>query len=242
MQRRALNHAISTITFDLRRLADRAEEQIASVTHALVAHDPALARRMLNWDDGDHALRRKIERGVIATITAEQPAARDLRGIVAAMHMAAELERMAEHASGIARLTIRLSDEAIEIPDIPYAITEMQRLVCAMLRRAMRAYVEHDADLAITTAALDEEVDALHVQVLRVMLTYMMQDQRLVTGATYLVWVAHNLERIGDRATNLCERVLFAERGSLIDLQRAGADMADPALPHETGAPGFKWN
>lgn len=88
-----------------------------------------------------------------------------------------------------------------------------------MTRLALEAFVQGDAALARHTATLDEEVDALYLQVLRVMLTYMMQDAGLVANATYYQWAAHNLERIGDRATNLCERVVFAERGELQDLE-----------------------
>jgi phosphate transport system protein len=229
MQRRALDHAISTITFDLRRLADRVEEQTAGGVDALVMDDPGLAKRMQAWSEGDRRLHRKIEHEGLAAIATHQPAARDLRAVLAALHMAQELARMAEHASDIARIAIMR--QGMTGPPIPPAIPQMQAAVCAMLRRAMHAYVEHDAALAIATVSLDEEVDALHVQTLRVMLTYMMQDRRLVTGATHLVWVARALERIGDRATNMCERVLFAERGDLISLKHKGVAVSDPGEP-----------
>lgn len=230
MERRALTHALNTLVFDVRRLASRAEEQSSDAVRALTSRDTALARRVTAWDGANHELRLKIEREGLAAIATHQPTARDLRAILAGLHMAQELERMAEHAAGIARLVLRL--EVAEAPDVPPAIRAMHSQVYAMQRQAMRAYVDHDAGLAQQTAALDDAVDALYVQTMRVLLTYMMQDKALISGATYLVWVAYHLERIGDRVTNVCEKVVFAESGDVIDLQ----ERPDPPPPPGTTA------
>ena len=190
----------------------------------LVQHDGDLAaevdrsdrvERLVRWaavQDGE------FRRQAIAT---QQPAARDLRRIIAAMHMAVEMERMADHATGIAEITIRMGGEPHIKPliDIP----RMQEVVVEMLNGVLDAYVKTDVALAQAVAKRDDEMDALYNQILRELLTYMMADSKIVSRATYLLWVAHNLERIGDRVTNLCERVIFTATGELSDIQDSTA-------------------
>jgi phosphate transport system protein len=218
MNRQQLNHALNLITFDLRRMGSNAEEQTARAVYALQTRDLSLAANVITWDGRLNALRYKVEREVVRTIAMQQPTARDLRRVVAAAHIAIELERMADHATGIARLVLRLDE--MRVPDLSADIPRMQILVCDMTRQAIYAFVSHDPALAMATILTDEEVHALYLQTMRVMLTYMMQDKELVQGATYLTWVAHNLKRIGDRAANVCERVLFAEEGELRGISR----------------------
>jgi phosphate transport system protein len=215
VKRTALDHDISTIKFNLRRIGRSVEEQTESAVFALQQHDLALAARVIQADDHINELRYLIERECLDTIAMQQPTARDLRRIIAAQHMAVELERMADHAAGIADIALRMGAQPLVEPgpDIP----RMQVIVCGMVREAIQAFVDPDIELAHAVLAQDQEVDQLYVQTLRVLLTYMMQDSQMIADATYLLWVAHNLERIGDRATNLCERVLFAEGGELGD-------------------------
>jgi phosphate transport system protein len=160
-------------------------------------------------------IRYRVENAALQTIALHQPTARDLRLIVAASHMASELERIGDHAVGIANVSLRIADAALIKPliDIP----RMQEIVCAMVHGALDAYVNGNVVLAQQVTQMDEQVDALYSQILRELLTYMMQDTATVNGATYLQWVSHNLERIGDRATNLCERVIFTATGELGD-------------------------
>ena len=163
-----------------------------------------------------NALRYKIEEECLATIARHQPAAGDLRLIVASMHMAVEMERMADHAVGTAHVVIRMGDEPLLKPliDIP----RMQEIAGDMLRQALDAYVRMDAAMSRRVIRMDDQVDALYNQVLRELLTYMIQDPRTTPRATYLLWVAHNLERTADRVTNLCERIVFAVTGELGDI------------------------
>ena len=122
---------------------------------------------------------------------------------------------MPDHASGIATIAVRIGDEPLIKPliDIP----RMQEIACDMIHQALDAFVRLDAEHAKVVAVRDDEVDALYNQILRELLTFMMQDPKTISQATYLLWVAHNLERIGDRVTNLCERVIFAATGELGD-------------------------
>jgi phosphate transport system protein len=149
-------------------------------------------------------------------IATQQPAASDLRATIAAAHIVVELERMADHASGIASLCLRMLDQPLLKPliDIPL----MAQIAREMIRGALNAFVQRDAELAQQIAARDDEMDALYQQIFRELLTYMLEDPKNIGRATYLLWVAHNLERIGDRATNLCERTVFISTGSLREL------------------------
>lgn len=213
--RTPLDRNLSAINFDLRRIAGRVEEQIEGAVRALQERNPTLARRVVELDQPINALRYKVEELCQLTIATQQPAAHDLRHIVAAVHIAGELERMADHAAGIANIALRLGDQpALQtLVDIP----RMKEVACKMLRQGFAAFVEHDAEQARRVMAQDDALDAMYVQSLRVLLTYMMQDPAATPDATYLLWAAHNLERIGDRAVNICERVIFAEEGVLGD-------------------------
>ena len=210
-----LDQDLRTIRDDILRMGSLIEEQTERAIRALKERDMSLAHQIVESDERVNALRYKIEEECLRTMATQQPAARDLRTIVAAMHMAVEMERMADHAAGIASITIRMGDEPLIKPlvDIP----RMQVVVNAMLHEALDAYVKLDATVAGAVVEKDDEVDALYQQILRELLTYMMQDAKTISGATYLLWIAHNLERIGDRVTNVCERVIFAATGELGD-------------------------
>ncbi|MCS7054783.1 MAG: phosphate signaling complex protein PhoU [Thermoflexales bacterium] len=211
--RTTLDRNISAIIFELRRIAGRVEEQIEGAVRALQERNVLLAHRVVELDQPINALRYKVEELCQLTIATQQPTAHDLRLIIAAIHVAGELERMADHAAGIANIALRLGDQpALQtLVDIP----RMKANACDMLRQGFAAFVEGNVALAHRIMAQDDALDAMYVQSLRVLLTYMMQDPAAVPDATYLLWVAHNLERIGDRAVNLCERAIFAVEGLL---------------------------
>ncbi len=133
-----------------------------------------------------------------------------------AIRIVTDLERMADHAAGNARIVIDIAGEPLLKPlvDIP----RMAAIAREMLNDSITAYIEQDAQAARACAERDDEVDALYNQIYRELLTYMMADPGTINRATHLLWVAHNLERIGDRATNICERVVFAETGELTEI------------------------
>lgn len=213
--RSALDHDIAEIRNDILRMGSLVGDQIANSVRALKNCDLTLAHQVIEADQRVNALRYQVESECVRAIATQQPAAKDLRYIVAAIHMAGELERIADHASGIASIAIRIGDEPLVKPliDIP----RMQEIACEMIRNALDAFVQMDAEAAKAIVARDQEVDDLYVQVLRELLTFMMQDVKTIAQSTYLLWVAHNLERIADRATNLCERVIFAVTAELGD-------------------------
>jgi phosphate transport system protein len=213
--RAVLDRDLHLVRDDILRMGSLVNEQLALAVKALAERNQTMAHQVISADERINELRYKIENECLTTIARQQPAAADLRYIITAMHMAVELERMADHASGIAGIVIRMGDEPLLKPliDIP----RMQSVTGEMLDQALDAFVKMDADQARAVVARDDEVDGLYNQVLRELLTYMAQDKKAITRAMYLLWIAHNLERTADRVTNLCERVIFAATGELGD-------------------------
>ena len=204
------------------RLASMVEQAIQKSVAALKERDVEAAQQVIQDDEHINTLRYTIEESCLAVIATQQPVARDLRTIIAAMHIAIELERMADHAAGTARLVARLASEPLLKPliDIP----RMADIACEMLRDSLDAFVKRDAHAAKVVAVRDDEIDQLYDQVFRELLTYMLQDPRNINRATYLLWVAHNLERIADRITNISERVVFMTTGKLEEVDSSWKD------------------
>lgn len=200
---------------DVLRIGSFIEEQVERAVRALVNHDVSLAHQVIESDEQINEIRYRVEAEMLRAIATQQPTARDLRQIIAAAHMAIEMERMADHARGIALIAVRIGDEPHVKPliDVP----RMAEVTREMIHDALDAFIHVDVSRARAVAERDDEVDALYNQILRELLTFMMQDHKTITQATYLLWVAHNLERIADRATNLSERVIFAATGELGD-------------------------
>lgn len=196
-------------------------EAVRGAVYALRTRDVALAQRVDAADEGINQRRFDLEERCLALLATQQPMARDLRVITAILHIVTDLERMGDHAAGIARLVVRMGEAPLIKPliDIP----RMADLVVAMLEEALDAFVRRDAAAARRAAARDDEVDALHDQVHRELFLLMIQDPRTVNQATYLMWGSHGLERIADLVTNVCERVVFVATGVLADLNQPRA-------------------
>ena len=197
-------------------LGGMVETAIEMSIQALREQDEDLARQVIAGDEEINDRRYDIEEQCVRLIATQQPAAGDLRAIVAAIHIVTELERMGDHASGIAELAIRLADQPHLKPliDVP-RMAEIDR---GMIRASLDAYFKRDPALALETAKRDVEIDGLDDQVYRELLTYMLSDPTTITRATYLLWVTHNLERIADRVTNVCERVIYMCTGEMEEL------------------------
>ena len=183
---------------------------------ALKRLDAELARQVVSDDLAINARRWQIEETAIRLIATQQPMARDLRTIASVMHVATDLERMGDHAEGIAKIALMHGDQPLLKPliDIP----RMAEVAIRMLRQSLDALVRRDAEAAQAIALEDDEVDALYDQVYRELLTFMIQDPSSIQRATWLLWAAHNLERIADRATNICERVVYLVTGTMEEI------------------------
>ncbi len=197
------------------------EKSIQRSVEALRTRDASVARRVIEDDARVNTLRFQIEDRALLLIATQQPIVHDLRTIAAVLNIITDLERMGDHAEGTATISLMIGDEPLLKPllDIP----RMAETVTDMLRQALLAFTDHDVVSARRVAAEDDAVDALYNQVYRELLTFMIGDPRTIHQATLLLWAAHNLERIGDRVTNICERVLFTETGRMQEIRPTGA-------------------
>lgn len=202
--------ALEQDVLDMGRLVDRA---IDLSVDALAKRDIHLSRRVIREDDAINQAQHDIEEHCLVLIATQQPLASDLRVIFAVASIATELERMADHAKGIGQIGVMMGPREPLKPlvDIPRMATKSRWL----LERELAAFVNRDVELARSLGHEDDEVDRLYDQVFRELLIFMMEDPRTITRATYLLWVAHNLERIADRAINIGERVVFLVKGKV---------------------------
>lgn len=214
--RATLDREIQELKADLLAMGDMVDRAIDSSVQALKDRDTELAQQIISDDEKINAAEQSVKDRVIATIATQQPMASDLRIIMAISALVTELERMGDHAAGIAKITLRMGNLPPLKPliDIP-RMAEKGRWV---MREELQAFVDQDVERARSAALSDQEVDALYDQIFRELLIFMMDDPRTITRATYLLWVAHNLERISDRATNIGERVIYMVSSSTEDL------------------------
>ena len=216
MTRTVFTQSMQEMQEEMLSLGSMAEKAVARSIEALRTQNTELAQQVIDFDEHINAQRWKIEENATLLIATQAPLARDLRYIFAIMHIATELERMADYAAGNAKLTLRIVDEPLLKPliDLP----RMADIGRELLMEALDAFIEQDADRARQVAARDDEVDQLYEQVYRELLTFMIADPRTVPRATHLLWVAHNLERIADRVTNICERTIFSVTGEIEEM------------------------
>ena len=187
----------------------------ASVT-ALKERDLQLARRIHQGDAEINQRRFDIEERCIQLVATQQPMAGDLRTIVCVLNIIVELERIGDHADGIAKIVLMIGDEP---PLKPYIdLPRMAEKTIDMLQRSLQAFIARDTAAARAITLEDDVVDALYDQVFRELLSFMLEDPRTITRATRLIWVAHNLERSADRVTNICERVVFSVTGKMEEI------------------------
>ncbi len=218
MVRQAFEEQIRELLEDLLAMGQMVADSIDHSIQALVQQDAEMARQIIDFDAEINAMQHDIDEKCLVLIATQQPMAGDLRTILAVSNIALELERMGDYTEGIAKLAIKLADQPFIKPliDIPRMAQEGRRMLLA----ALEAFAREDVQAAQQVGQADDLVDALYDQVYRELLVYMMQDPRTITQATYLLWVAHNLERIADRTTNIAERVIFVASGKIVELNR----------------------
>jgi len=216
MLRETFEEQLRELQDDLLAMGDLVDRAIERSIRALADHDVKLAQGIIADDVLINQAQREIEEKCLVLIATQQPMASDLRVIASVSSIATELERMGDHAEGIGKITLMLADQPLLKPliDIP-RMAERGR---SMLRQQLEAFVHRDVEMARVSATGDEEVDALYDQIYRELLVFMMSDPRTISRATHLLWVAHNLERIADRTTNIGERVVFLVTGEVEEL------------------------
>jgi len=201
---------------DVLAMGSLVEKAINRSIESLKKRDLALARQIITDDLKINEKRFEIEEKCIQLIAAQQPMASDLRIIICVLNIISELERIGDHAEGIAKIVVMIGDEPPLKPlvDLP----RMAEKTVDMLHRSLDAFISCDADAARQIVAEDDVVDNLYDQVFRVLLTFMAEDPKTITRATRLIWVGHNLERSADRVTNICERVVFVVTGKMEEI------------------------
>lgn len=217
MEIRSVYHKrLRKIQDDVLVMGSMTSEAILRSIEALKNRDLDLAEQIVQGDQMINDLRFGIEEKCIQLIVTQQPIANELRIIIAVLNIITEIERIGDYAQGIAKIAIMIGDEPPVKPliDIP----RMAEQSVDMLRRSLDAFINQDAEAARKICSEDDIVDHLYDQVYLELLSLMMKDPQIVSKATRLIWVAHDLERSADRVTNICERVIFVITGKMEEI------------------------
>lgn len=216
MTRNYFDKELQELNLDMLKMCTIVEEALNNSVKAMVKQDTSLAQSVIDGDDEIDEMEHAIEDKCIKLIALQAPMAKDLRFIAIAMKIITDLERIADHAVDIAKITIRLADVVYikELIDIP----RMGEITSRMVKESIDAYVKQDVEKAREVAKLDDEVDALNKQIFNELLLLMMEDPKKISQSTNFLFVSKSLERIGDYVTNICEKIIYTvttERSNL---------------------------
>ena len=229
MPRKSFDRELQGLQDDVLVLGSAVEKAIAEAVQALQQLDHKAARDLIARDRAINEKRYAIEGDALTLIATQQPLASDLRTIFTVLEIATELERIGDYAKGIAKVGVLMDGEHLLKPFAQIPL--MADLARRMLQQALEAFVQRDAALARAIGAQEQEMDALHNAVYRELLSLITADPDNVDRASYLLWVAHNLERTADRVLNICERVIFTVTGEMVEMDvEEGEDMGLEAL------------
>ena len=213
--RSVLDNRLNSLNEKILQLSILVDEAIEKAMDSLYQRDAVAAAVVVESDQIANDLRYAIEDEALQILATQQPMASDLRRVVAAIHIAVELERIGDHASGIASLVERMETED-EIDSL-HKLPKMAKRARLMVQTASEAYVTNDDTLAFSMLAKDDKIDRQYRKLFQETME-LMRDDNYIRRATYLLWVGHDLERIGDRATNIAERVIFMSTGKHIEV------------------------
>jgi len=240
-------HIVKSYDEELRRLDNAitqmgglAETQIATAIDAVMKRDSRLATDVVESDLRVDQLEGEIEQLALRLLALRQPMAVDLRQILSALKTASDLERIGDYAANVAKRSIVLNQTPPVRP--AFSVPRMGRLAQAMIKDILDAYVERDADKALLVWARDEELDEMYNSLFRELLTYMIEDPRNITPCTHLLFIAKNIERIGDHATNIAETLYFMVHGHPLQQARPKRDQTSLASAPEPVPAGLGGN
>ncbi len=222
--RKAFEHEIQKLKDEILALGSMVEKAILDSVDSLKKRDIPRSQRIYNNDELINEKRFEIERAVMIAIATQQPMAHDLRLLASLLDVAGELERMGDYAKGIAKINIVMGEQELIKPltDLP----RMAEKAADMLHRALIAFTTEDVELAKAIPDEDDEIDALYTQIYRVLITYVIQDPTAIERSNWLIWAAHNLERVGDRVTNICERTIFIATGKMVEVDSSDDEVS----------------
>ena len=214
--RESFHRHLNELQDELLLMGSMVEKAIERAMEALKNRDLELARQVIADDAKINQKRFDIEEKCVELIVTQQPMASDLRIIIAVLNIIIDLERIADHAEGNAKIVVMIGNEPPLKPliDLP----RMSQKTEDMLRQSLDAFINRDAEACRKICAEDDEIDQLYDQVFRELLTFMAEDSKTITRATRLIWVGHNLERSADRVTNICERVIYVVTGKMEEI------------------------
>jgi phosphate transport system protein len=228
-------HVVKSYDQELKRLRSMitqmggiVETQVALAAEAIMNRDAAAATRAVEEDPKVDALEREVETFVIRLLALRQPVAGDLRQIVAALKITGDIERIGDYAANVAKRSIVLAE--FSLPYSLAGLAHMAQLVQQQLKSVIDAFGDNDADKAMEVWRSDQVVDDIYNAIFRELITYMMEDPRNITPCTHLLFIAKNLERIGDHATNVAETVYYAVRGESLPESRPKGDTSAYAV------------
>lgn len=216
MTRELFRAELRQLQDDVLALGSMAEKAIMDAMEALRDGDLEWSRKLINDDNRINAKRFAIEDRAIFVIASQQPMATDLRSLASILYIITDLERIADHAEGIARINLLMGDEPL--PRRLSYVPAMADRAVAMLRNSLNAFIDQDVEAARQICDADDEVDRLQDSVYEECIKNMIADPSSIQRNTYLIWTAHNLERIADRCTNICERVVYTSTGHMDEL------------------------
>ncbi|MEY2170323.1 MULTISPECIES: phosphate signaling complex protein PhoU [unclassified Rhodanobacter] len=221
---------LTRLTGELVRMGELAVSQLEAAIDVVERRDERAAQHVVGNDDAIDQLEQEISHDVVRLLALRAPMAGDLRNVFAALRIAADIERIGDYAANVAKRSIPLSMAAPINPTS--GLAHLAELAAAEVRGVLRAYRDRDAERAYQVWEDDVELDDAYTGYFRQLLTYMMEDPRNITPCTHLLFMAKNIERIGDHATNIAESVWYQVTGEPLTAQRAKRDLtASPELP-----------
>ncbi len=218
MPREKFEHDLKQLREKLLRLGVLVERAVTDAVNALVHGDLPLARALVEADRAINEQRFALEAEALTLIATQQPVAGDLRALAAVFEIATELERIGDYAKGIGTITLTIHPADRPLPPVAAEFPPMAALACSMLHRSLDACLRSDAVAARAIPEEDGKVDAMYDRIYRGLVSHLMTDPQDIDQAVRLTWVAHNLERVADRVSNICERVVFTVSGALEEM------------------------
>jgi phosphate transport system protein len=225
MPRQTLDREIHHLQDEVLLLGSMVEQAMLNAIDALKRRDHEAAKRVYRGDEQINEKRYAIENRVLILFATQQPIAHDLRLLAAILEVITELERMGDYAKGIAKISLKIGDDDTPIPT--REISRMGDLAVGMLHKALGAFIAEDVNMAYRIPQDDDQVDELYNQVYRKNVAAMIANPDIIDHTNYIMWVVHNIERMADRVTNICERTIFIATGELLEIDASDDEWDD---------------
>lgn len=206
------NEELEAVKNWLLEMGGQAETQLGNAVQALIEADSALAEQVCEKDRQVNRMEVDIDEECRRILARRQPAASDLRLVMAVSKATTDLERIGDESKRIARLAIQLSESG-ESPKGYVEVRHISEKVCQMVQQALDAFARFDVDLALKVARADSEVDVEYATAIRELITYMMEDPRSIGRVMHVIWALRSLERVGDHARNIAELIIYLVKG-----------------------------